>query len=565
MRLGSHGGNLLSDIWGKISSYVTPRSVNDEENSKKVRLLIKTVLAMFATNSIGFFSALLEPKNKLSVTFGFYGLVYFALVGFIILLKKGKVSVAGWSLVVFSWLIVAFAALFFGGMHSQTPVVFGAVIMLLGSISGGRAAFILALITIGFLGMIGLLEANDLMPVQLGPGYSALNAWSAICVALLLMSLLLDNSLTSIRESEERYQLALQGSAAGVWDWNVITGDVYYSSSFKEMLGYSTNEFPNRLLSIIIACHADDFKSMTGGLESHLQSSKNKFDVELRLRTKNENYRWFHMRGEAVRNKQGKASRMVGSIIDVTVRKIAEESNLKQTQELLKTNEELDRFVYSASHDLRAPISSLLGLIEVARLENDPSSIKRLLNLQEQSLIRLDKFIYDIVSYSRNNRVDLEIEKIDFQALLTDVFDQLQFMGGPRGLNRELEIEQDLCFYSDRKRLSVILHNLISNAIKYSHGSTPEIFIKTIVARSERGVNIHVVDMGEGIDEMHIPRIFDMFYRGSERSGGSGIGLYITREVVEKLQGSVEVHSERYKGSEFIVRLPDLKDTRVGR
>lgn len=562
MRSGISGGGLLSKAWRRLFSWLTPVSVTTEENSKKVRLLIKTVLAMLATNSIGFFAALLEPKNKLSVTFGFYGPVYLALIGFVILLKKGKINAAGWSLVGFSWLLVAFAALFFGGLHSQIPVVFGAVIMLMGSISGGRAAFMLALATIVFFGLIGILESSEMLPTQLDPGYSALNAWSAICVALLLISLLLDNSLTSIRESEERYQLALQGSAAGVWDWNIITDDVYYSSSFKEMLGYPPTEFPNKFVSFSNACHPGDFKSMQEAIENHLRSSQNKLDIELRLRTKSDDYRWFHVRGEAVRNKQGKAIRMVGSIIDVTVRKVAEESNLHQTQQLLKTNEELDRFVYSASHDLRAPISSLLGLIEVARLENDPSSIKRLLDLQERSLIRLDKFIYDIVSYSRNNRVDLQIEKIDFRTLLTDVFDQLQFMDESRGLNRVLEIEPDICFYSDKKRLSVILHNLISNAIKYSRGAGSDIFIKTVVARSEEGVDIHVVDRGEGIDEIHISRIFDMFYRASERSSGSGIGLYITREVVQKLQGSVEVRSERYKGSEFIVHLPDLKGFR---
>jgi PAS domain S-box-containing protein len=562
MKLGASGSSSLSKISRKLSFWLTPLSVSSEEDSKKVRLLMKTVLAMFVTNSIGFLSALLEPKNKISITSAFYGLVYLALIGFLILLKNGKTKFAGCSLIIFSWSIVAFAALFFGGLRSQMPVVFGAVIMLMGSIFGGRAAFILALVTIVFFGVIGLLESNNLMPTQLGPGYSPLNAWSALCVALLLMSLLLDNSLTSIKESEERYQLALQGSAAGVWDWNIVTNDVYYSSSFKEMLDYSSAEFPNKFSSFSNACHPNDFESMKVKLESHLESSQNRYDVELRLRTKNDDYRWFHVRGEAVRNKQSKPVRMVGSIIDVTVRKIAEESNLLQNQQLLKTNEELDQFVYSASHDLRAPISSLLGLIEVARLENAPPSIKRLLDLQERSLIRLDKVIYDIVNYSRNNRVDLEIEEIHFRTLLNDIFDQLQFMNESKGLNRVIEIDQNVCFYSDRKRLNVILNNLISNAIRYSHGSTQDIFIKTIVAKSEEGVSIHVIDLGEGIDQMHIPKIFDMFYRASERSSGSGIGLYITKEVVQKLQGSVEVRSQKYQGSEFIVRLPNLKDYR---
>lgn len=524
---------------------------------------MKTVLAMFVTNSIGLFLALFEPKNKISTTTAFYGLVYLALAGFVILLKNGKTKLAGWFLIIFTWSIIAFAALFFGGLQSQIPIVFVAIIMLMGSLGGGRAAFILALITIVFFGLIGLLEAHDLMPTQLGPGYSPLNAWSALCVAMLLTSLLLDNSLTSIKESEERYQLALQGSAAGLWDWNIITDDTYYSSRFKEMLEYSPTEFPNKFSLFGSACHPDDFESMREALERHLRSSQNKYDVELRLRTRNNDYRWFHVRGEVVRNKQGKPIRMVGSIIDVTARKLVEESNVLQHQQLLKINEELDRFVYSASHDLRAPICSLLGLIEVARLENDPSSIKRLLNLQERSLIRLDKIIFDIVSYSRNNRVGLEIEKIDFRTLLNDVFDQLQFMDESRALNSVIEIDEHLCFYSDKKRLTIILNNLVSNAMRYSRNENSNMLIRTIVTRSEEGVTIRVIDNGEGIDQIHIPRIFDMFYRGSEQSGGSGIGLYITREVVQKLQGSIEVRSQKYEGSEFIVRLPNLNDHNV--
>jgi len=549
----------LPKIGKELFSWLTQSSVNNEEDFRIAKLLVKIVFTIFATNLIGFILALIEPKNKLITTAVFYGIVFLTLAGFVTLLRYGKIKMAGWSLVVFMWCVVSFATLFFGGLRSQTPVVFVVVIMFMGSFLGGRAAFILSLVTIVFLGLVAILDSYDYMPEQLGPEYSPLNAWSSLFIALLLMSVLLNNSLTSIKESQERYQLAVSGTHAGLWDWNILTNEVYYSSSLKEMLGYSPSEFPDHFSSFTNVMHPEDLESVKAALDKHLDLLQNKYDVEFRLRMKTGDYRWFHARGKAIRKKQGKPYRMVGSIVDVTERKLSDEFIVLKNEELLKINDELDRFVYSASHDLRAPISSLLGLIEVARLEKDPESIQNLLDMQKRSLQKLDKFIFDIVSYSRNNRVDLEIGRIDFQELLNDTYDQLQYMDKLKGLKRINEIDEDIHFYSDQKRIAIVLNNLISNAIKYSVSSKSDTFIKTRIKKTEQGVSIHVVDNGEGIDNEHIHRIYDMFYRASEQSVGSGIGLYIVKEVVQKLKGTIEVQSQKYHGSEFIVRLPDLK------
>lgn len=556
---GVSGRNSLSDILKKLTDWIAPPPTQSEEISRKARLLAKIVLSIFVTNTIGFVGALLEPKNKLSVTLIFYGLAYTAIIGFVIVLRQGKIKLAGWSLTVFMWCIVAFATLFFGGLQSQVPVVFVVAIMFIGSFLGGRSAVILALVTIAFLGFVAFLEVNHLMPAQLGPEYSPINAWGGLCVALLLMAMLLQNSLASIKESEERYQLAVRGSAAGLWDWDIKTNEVYYGRGLKEILGYEPTEFPYNSATFNDAIHPEDLPLIKASLDKHFLSPENRFDVEFRLRVKNGDYRWFNSQGEAVRNKQGQPYRMVGSIADITKRKLAEESITQKNEELIKINEELDRFVYSASHDLRAPITSLLGLIEVARLEDDILSIKKLLSMQERSLMKLDSFIYDIVSYSRNNRVGIEIEKIDFRSLLDNIYDLLHHMEPGKGIRKEIEIDPDLCFYSDKKRIYVVLNNLISNAIRYSDPTKEDPFIKIQIANSGNGVTLRVIDNGGGIDMEFIPKIFDMFYRASERSGGSGIGLYIVKEVVQKLHGTIEVFSQRYQGSEFIVRLPDMK------
>jgi PAS domain S-box-containing protein len=545
--------------WGRLSQWLIPLPLTSEENSKKSKLLANTVLAMFITDIIACVSGLLESQNKVSTTITFYGVIFFVLIGFAMLLRKGKVATTGWLLVIFFWLVVAFATLFFGGLRGQIAVVFVVVIMFMGSFLGGRAAIILALITIYFLGLVAYLETKNLMPTQLGPDYTPLNAWSGLCVAIMLMSVLLNSSLTSIKESEERFQLAVRGSASGLWDWNILTNDVYFSTTYKEMLGYSPTEFPPNFSSFYESMHPADLQTMKKSLDDHFVSRK-KYDVEFRLRTKSGEYRWFQTKGEAVFDSQNKPHRMVGSMVDITTRKIAEESIALKNEELQKINSELDRFVYSASHDLRAPISSLLGLIEVARLENDPSSLKRLLDMQQRSLLKLDNFIFDIVNYSRNNRVEVSIEKIDFNSLLNETYDLLHHLGDTANIKKVKEVDPDLVFYSDRKRLSVVLTNLISNAIKYCDPSKEDAFIKTVIEETEDGVRIHIIDNGEGIGEEHRDKIFEMFYRASERSTGSGIGLYIVKEVVQKLRGNISINSEKYKGSEFVVQLPNLKD-----
>jgi PAS domain S-box-containing protein len=550
-------GTIITRVLN-LATTISPTLTNDEE-IRKARLLSKMVMASIATSVAGLIMGLQEPKNDAQTTITFYVVAFLSLAMVLIFLKNGKVKTAGWTLVTYLWLIVGFATFFFEGLHNQIPVVFVVPIMLMGSTFGGRAAFMLSLFTICFLGVLAILEINHALPPQLGPEYSPLNAWTGLCIAFLLMSLMLSNLLASIKENQLRYQLALSGSAAGVWDWNILTNEVYYAPGFKEMLGYGDTEFSGTYASFLDALHPDDTDYANTQIGAHLQSAHVRYDAEFRLRTRSGEYRWFHSRGVAVRDDVRNPYRMVGSITDITERKQAEASIVLKNEELVKINQELDRFVYSASHDLRAPISSLLGLIGVARRERDLSSIMKLLDMQERSLLKLDKFIFDIVNYSRNNRVALEVAPIDFTSLIDETFEQLQHMEQVEKIRKITALDPGINFHSDPKRLSVILNNLISNAIKYNDVTRSNPFIRLEVKKSETGVTIHVTDSGEGIEPDHLPRIFDMFYRGSVRSVGSGIGLYIVKEVVHKLNGTIRVRSKKGEGSEFVVELPDKK------
>lgn len=255
---------------------------------------------------------------------------------------------------------------------------------------------------------------------------------------------------------------------------------------------------------------------------------------------------------------QSGKNRVAVMFMDITQRRQIEAAIKTKNEELLKINAELDRFVYSASHDLRAPIASLLGLVEVARLEKDSTGVNRLLDMQKRSLLKLDNFIHDIVNYSRNSRLELEIEPIEFTTMIEGIFEHLYFMDQFSHVDRRVNVPTKLEFSSDPKRISIILNNLISNALKYTDINKESPYVEVRVEKNESGITLCVADNGEGIDEEHHVKIFDMFYRATLNSSGSGIGLYIVNEIVQKMKGTITIESKKGEGSKFFVTLPNL-------
>lgn len=230
-----------------------------------------------------------------------------------------------------------------------------------------------------------------------------------------------------------------------------------------------------------------------------------------------------------------------------------------RNEELMKVNSELDRFVYSASHDLRAPLTSILGLVRLTKLDDDPENRKQYLDMVEKSIHKLDGFIHDIINYSRNSRTQLAPVPIDFRETVNEVFETLSFQDNSSRIRKGVDVNGEGTFYSDRKRLDIVLYNLVTNAIKYHHTNHPDPWIRVEVTYSPKTAVIRVLDNGPGIRKDHLENIFKMFYRADERSSGSGLGLFIARETVEKLQGTISVESTPGKGSTFTVEIPSLK------
>jgi signal transduction histidine kinase/ligand-binding sensor domain-containing protein len=228
----------------------------------------------------------------------------------------------------------------------------------------------------------------------------------------------------------------------------------------------------------------------------------------------------------------------------------------RQNTKLKKVNAELDRFVYSASHELRSPLTSVLGIVSLAKEEK--GDISEYLHHIETSVNRLDAFIKDIIDYSRNTRLEVAHELMDFDQIVNNIFEDVSYTENFKKTDCKLENKSNKDFYSDSKRLKVVLSNLINNAIKHhdpDHIDNP--YVKVTVTDTPSGIKILIEDNGPGIEEEHQHEIFKMFYRATVRTEGSGLGLYIVQETIEKLNGSIQLTSAPSKGTLFEIHLPN--------
>jgi PAS domain S-box-containing protein len=247
------------------------------------------------------------------------------------------------------------------------------------------------------------------------------------------------------------------------------------------------------------------------------------------------------------------------NIVDVTEKSIIKEKLKQQLEELKKTNSELDRFVYSASHDLRSPLKSLLGLSNMMIDDISPDDRNQLeqMGMMQSSIIKLDNFIEDILDYSRNARKEVAMRAIDFKQTIDEIMKNLAHMDGADSIELKFEINQKIEFISDRARVNMIFNNIISNAIKYKDNSKENAFIAINVDCSTDFATISIEDNGIGIDEKNQGRIFDMFYRATNLSTGSGLGLYIAKEAIEKINGTMKIESELTQGTKFSITIPN--------
>lgn len=362
-----------------------------------------------------------------------------------------------------------------------------------------------------------------------------------------------------LQKSQERADLVIKGSGAGVYEWNVKTNTLYLTNEWKQIMGYSPDELHEFMIEDLSSLmHPEDLPALHRKIEQHFKERK-PFQNESRRKHKSGSYRWIFDSGLSTVDQDGNIEVVVGSIIDITERKSAELLMQGQNEWLKKTNQELDQLVHNASHDLRSPLSSVLGLLTIAEQAGSKEEIFAYHGMIRDRVRKLDEFVTDVLNYSRNSNREVVTTRVLLSDLAQEIVDELRYADAKVNIDISPAVSAGLSIFTDYARLKTVLSNLIGNSIKYSDPRKEQSFIRLEASIQKDVCAIVVHDNGIGIDPEHHEKIFEMFYRATENSSGSGLGLFITKEIIGKLGGSIKLSSARGVGTTVEVYLPLIR------
>ena len=353
--------------------------------------------------------------------------------------------------------------------------------------------------------------------------------------------------LESMRKTETLFSQLFQSSPMAI----VILDDkgnvVQINKGFHEMFGYSIDELKGHGLNAFIV--PEELEAEGNDLNSIISSYK-VVRIETTRRKRDGEMLSLIVYGVPVHMKD-KTIGIFGVYVDITEQK-------KIEKELKIRNAELDNFVYKVSHDLRAPLSSILGLVNLANMPGNDDNLGMYMSLIGKKVEQLDHFISDVLSHSKNLKQDVTIEKVDLKQIVASTFTDLAYLKISDIVSTEIDVQGEP-FFSDRWRLAEIFRNLISNAIKYRRMDIEKPLVKVSVRVTNIEADISFSDNGIGIEPDKLLNIFEMFYRASTQSDGSGLGLYIVKNAVEKLGGQIDVFSKPMQGTEFKIIIPNQR------
>ena len=367
------------------------------------------------------------------------------------------------------------------------------------------------------------------------------------------------------RKSEERYALAVRGSTDGLWDWNILSGEVFYADRFKELIGYSPDEFPDTFDSFRDHLHPEDLDATLKAIEQHFKE-RVPYDVEYRLRTKPGEYRCFHARGQAIWDEHGKAFRMAGSIQDINERKQMEKKSQSLRDELNHVSRVLSMGEIAASlaHEINQPLTAIRSYAQAAQ---------RLLVHDTPDLHEVGKILAGIVT--GNRRAEAVIQRIrmlmkneqferspmDVKQFIKEVVSLVRRNVEKHKISLRLELDAELPqVFGDRVQLQQVVLNLILNGLEAINAGGDG--LRELVVRASKDapdvVTISVQDSGIGIHEENKDRIFDAFF--STKSQGMGMGLSISRSIIEEHGGRMWATQSPVQGATFFFTVPIHKE-----
>lgn len=351
-----------------------------------------------------------------------------------------------------------------------------------------------------------------------------------------------------IKVSEEQYRLIAENATDMITRHDVKGVYNYISNSSYTLLGYSPEDMLGK--SAYDFLHPDDVGVIRGGLMDFVKKGLGVYTASYRYKKKDGKYIWIESTNKLTL-KEG--SNEIEGVISIS-RDISERKAFEiRLEEKIK---ELDTFIYRSSHDLKGPLASLQGLLNVAKSEIKDANSLQYLALIERSVLHLDTILMDLLNITKITQGNLNIVDINFKEIITNIINSFENLPEYQNIQCIIEINDNPILKSDKSLINNIFQNLIINAIKYRDKNKEKsiIKIKSVCVSDELIVKIE--DNGEGIPESLQRSVFDMFFRGNTKSTGTGLGLYIVKNAIEKLGGRIFLESEENKGSTFTIYLP---------
>ncbi len=367
-------------------------------------------------------------------------------------------------------------------------------------------------------------------------------------------------SIQALAQSEERFALAVRGTNDGIWDWDIRTGEVFFSPPWKNMIGYEDDELDNVFATFETLLHPEDHDRVMATLNDYLEGRTPRYIVEFRFRHKDGSWRWILARGRSLRDGDGKPYRMAGSHTDVTERKHDEEELHKARQAAEAANSAKSVFLANMSHEIRTPMNGVIGMSELLLGTKLNATQHEYLEMLKHSADSLLELLNDILDFSKieAGKMELDLHEFDLNEIVTETVQAMGIRAFQKRLVLLHYISPDVParLVGDDGRLRQILINLVGNAIKFTHkgGVTVEVNVESGTADALM-LHFKINDTGIGIAaDMH-ESIFEAFTQAevstTRRYGGTGLGLAICRDLIRLMQGRIWVESRVGTGSTF--------------
>ncbi|MDT8446093.1 MAG: ATP-binding protein [bacterium] len=373
------------------------------------------------------------------------------------------------------------------------------------------------------------------------------------------------NTQESLRQEKERFQLAIDGTLDGLWDWDLVTGRVFHSPRFERMLGYEIGELPDTIACWRELLHPEDREQAEAKVQDYLAAPKESpYEHVFRMRRKSGGWSWINGRGKAVFDAAGKPLRFVGFNTDVTnhYRLIEEHQQARLAAE--QASEAKSRFLSMMSHELRTPMNGVLGmaqLLQMSDLDEDQKMSVEVILSSGSSLVKILSSILDFAKLEANKQTAI-LAPFSIRQVIDEVVSLFMGEARYRRLTLDYRVDPEIADWlvGDEELLKRAMINLVGNAVKYTEEGGVQVSVSLLGEHGlTQGLKISVVDTGIGIAPQKRELVFEPFQQvdsSSQRKyGGTGLGLALTKEIIELLQGKIYLEDKAERGSCFSVEL----------